>query len=76
MHLYVALVVKQYMMWKPDGSLDFFCLRNGHSLKHCQLSGILVTAVENKLGLPKQLYAAHSFRIGRAINLAAKGILV
>lgn len=65
-------VVKQYMRFRPEGTLYFFCHQNGHPLKRSQFSSILAKAVK-KLGLPMHLYATHSFRIGRATDLAARG---
>ena len=43
-------------------------------MKRSQFSSVLAKAVQ-KLRLPMQSYASHSFRIGRASDLASRGYL-
>lgn len=65
--------LQQYIKRRPADSFYFFCHQNGHPLKRSQFNGVLIKAIQ-KLGLPIQLYASHSFRIGRASDLASKGV--
>lgn len=64
--------VKHYMQYRPAHSKYFFCHQNSYPLTRSQFTGVLSKAVQ-RLGLPTHLYASHSFRIGRASDLAAKG---
>lgn len=64
--------VNHYMQYRPAHSKYFFCHQNSYPLTRSQFTGVLSKAVQ-RLGLPTHLYASHSFRIGRALDLAAKG---
>lgn len=64
--------VRQYMTCRPPDGRYFFCHQNGRPLSRGQFSAILTKAIK-KLGLPMHLYASHSFRIGRASDLASRG---
>ena len=46
---------------------------NGSPLTRSQFTGVLAKAIRC-LGLPTQVYTSHSFRIGRASDLASKGL--
>lgn len=65
--------VQHYLCIRPSYSRYFFCHVNGAPLTKSQFSGILTKAIR-AIGLPTQLYSSHSFRIGRATDLAAKGV--
>lgn len=65
--------VKHYLGIRPPHARYFFCHASGAPLTRSQFSGILTKAIL-AIGLPTQLYSSHSFRIGRASDLAAKGV--
>ena len=65
--------VQQFLNYRPANGFYLFCHQNGRPLTSNQFSGVLSKAVR-ELGLSPQLYTSHSFRIGRASDLAAKGI--
>lgn len=64
--------VQHYLSIRPH-SRYFFCHVNGAPLTRTQFSGILTKAIR-VISLPTELYSSHSFRIGRATDLAAKGV--
>lgn len=66
--------VQQFLKYRPTNGFYFFCHQNGRPLTSYQFSGVFAKAVQ-VLGLPPRLYTSHSFRIGRASDLAAKGLL-
>lgn len=72
-HLCCVSSIQQYLNLRPAGSPYFFVHCNGMPLTRSQFSGVLAKTVRY-LGLPSQLYPSHSFRIGRATELAAQGI--
>ena len=72
-HLCCVSAIQQYLILRPTGSPYFFVHCNGRPLTRSQFSGVLAKAVRS-LGLPSQLYPSHSFRIGRATELAAQDI--
>ena len=65
--------VQQYLRFRPAGAHYFFVHANGTPLTRCQFSGVLSKSVKIS-GLPSKLYTSHSFRIGRASDLASEGI--
>ncbi|MEW8545794.1 MAG: tyrosine-type recombinase/integrase [Candidatus Thiodiazotropha sp.] len=67
--------IKQYLSLRPQGSHYFFTHQNGSPLTRSQFSGVLTKSVRT-LGLPTQIYTSHSFRIGRASDLASRGVPV
>ena len=71
--LCIVAAVLDYIRYRPMGPKYFFCHANGYPLTRSQFSGVLAKTMRS-LGLPTQIYTAHSFRIGRASVLAAQGI--
>lgn len=67
-----VIAVQQYMRLRPPGSPYFFIHQNGSPLTRSQFTGVLAKSVRT-VGLPTQIYTSHSFRIGRASDLASKG---
>lgn len=65
--------VKHYLKLRPVGCQYFFCHANNLPLTRSQFSAVLAKAVFS-LGLPSNVYTSHSFRIGRATTLSAKGV--
>ena len=68
-----VLAVQHYLRLRPDRVQYFFSHVNGTPLTRNQFSGVLSKAIRN-IGLPYKLYTFHSFRIGRASDLASKGV--
>ena len=65
--------VQNYLHLRPCHSQYFFSHMNGSPLTRSQFTGVLSKAIRC-LGLPTQVYTSHSFRIGRASDLASKGL--
>lgn len=66
------VAIKQCLNIRSPGSPYLFIHQNGFPLTRSQLSGVLTKSVRS-LGLPTQIYTSHSFRIGRASDLASGG---
>ena len=65
--------VQNYLHLRPCHPQYFFSHMNGSPLTRSQFTGVLAKAIRC-LGLPIQVYTSHSFRIGRASDLASKGL--
>lgn len=65
--------VRHYLRLRPAGAHYFFSHSNGTPLTRSQFSAVLAKAVR-VLGLPPHIYTSHSFRIGRATDLASRGV--
>ena len=68
-----VLAVHPDFRLRPDRVLYFFSHSNGTPLIRNQFSGVLSKAIRN-IDLPYKLYISHSFCIGRASDLASKGV--
>lgn len=62
-----------YLKVRPAGQGYLFCHKNNTPLTRYQFSSILSKAIK-KIGLPSTQFKTHSFRIGRASDLAARGV--
>ena len=65
--------IRHYMHLRPANAYYFFSHANGTPLTQSQFSAVLAKAVR-VLRLPTGIYTSHAFRIGRATDLASKGI--
>lgn len=65
--------MNQYTTHRPLGQAQFFCHSNRTPMTRSQFSGVLKKAIK-RIGLPNSQYQTHSFRIGRATNLAMRGV--
>ena len=64
--------MQHYLRFRPPGPQYLFCHQNGTPLTRYQFSSVLAKAVR-QAGLLLN-YSSHSFRIGRATDLAAMGV--
>ena len=67
------VAVKQYLHLRPPGAPYLLVHQNGSPLTRSQFNGVLTKSIRN-LGLPIHTYTSHSFRIGRASDLASRGM--
>lgn len=65
--------VLNFMKVRPHVKGYLFCHENREPLTRYQFASILSKSI-SKLGLPTTIFKTHSFRIGRATDLAAKGM--
>ena len=65
--------VKHYLRLRPSNAHYFFVHMNGTPLTRSQFSAVLAKAIHT-LRLPTSIYKSHSFRIGRATYLSARGL--
>ena len=64
--------VLQFMKVRPQVGGNLLCHKNGEPLTRYQFSSILNKSIR-KLGLSTAFFKTHSFRIGRATDLAIEG---
>ena len=71
--LFCVTAVQNYLRHRPCHSQYFFSHMNESPLTRSQFTDVLAKAIRC-LGLPTQVYTSHSFRVGRASDLASKGV--
>ena len=65
--------MREYVQVRPKHGGFFFCHANGNPLTRSQFSGVLCKALK-QCGFLSGSYKSHSFRIGRASELAVQGV--
>lgn len=65
--------LKEYVKVRPNCQGNFFCHSNGTPLTRSQFSGLLSKCIHSQ-SLNRGRFLTHSFRIGRATQLAAQGV--
>lgn len=66
-------VMTEYLKVRPTKCSFLFCHENGSPLTRSQFAHVLSKSLHT-LGKPLRKYRTHSFRIGRATDLAAQGV--
>ena len=66
--------VQSYLKYRPHNAPYFLVHRDGAPLTRGQFCSVLAKTL-HFLRLPTSIYTSHSFRIGRATDLASKGVL-
>ena len=66
-------LMREYVQVRPKHGGFFFCHANGNPLTRSQFSGVLCKALK-QCGFLSGSYKSHSFRIGRASELAVQGV--
>ena len=65
--------IEQFLIVRPNISGFLFCHANGQPLTRYQFTSVLNRSIR-QLGLSLSCYKSHSFRIGRATDLAKYGV--